>query len=214
MQSIMFDIDGTLVNSFEFDEQCFVEAVQEALNIDVDTCWESYPHVTDRGLLIEILKRAGHSMSIDECEAKVKPLFVKKVNAHLVKNGLEPVSGAAELIHQLKCNSKVALSLATGGWLETAMTKLHAAKIDVTGIPIASSNDHYRRTSIMRLALERSGVESSASGKTIYFGDAVWDQAACQKLGFSFVLVGSRVQHDPSIGDFQDRALANILGLD
>lgn len=212
MQAIMFDIDGTLVNSFEFDEQCFIEAVQEALNIDIDTCWESYPHVTDRGLLMEILKRAGHSMPIDECEAKVKPLFVKKVKAHLLKNSLEPVLGAAEFIQQLKHHPNVALSLATGGWLETAMAKLHAAKIDVSGIPIASSNDHYRRTSIMRLALARSGAES-VSETPIYFGDAAWDQSACKELGFSFVLVGNRVKHDPSISDFQDRALASILGL-
>jgi beta-phosphoglucomutase-like phosphatase (HAD superfamily) len=33
----MFDIDGTLIESADFDSECFTEAVKEVTGFDIDT---------------------------------------------------------------------------------------------------------------------------------------------------------------------------------
>lgn len=55
MHLVMFDIDGTLVDSNGFDGALFARAVREELGVPVDTTWQSYRHVTDSGVLEELL---------------------------------------------------------------------------------------------------------------------------------------------------------------
>ena len=202
MLSIMFDIDGTLVDSFTFDEQCFTSAVTEVLGHDIDTQWDTYRHVTDRGLLMELLGKVGRSDEIHHIEAEVKERFVHKLLEHLAANRAQATAGAVEFIAELKGRDDVSLSIATGGWLESALIKLESAGIDIDGIPIATSNDHYIRTEIMRLAQKASGDLSPV----VYFGDAEWDKRACAELGFEFILLGSRTEHPSQISNFLDRS--------
>jgi len=80
--------------------------------------------------------------------------------------------------------------------------KLESADIDVSDIPIASSDNHYARTEIMKIA------EEKAVGKNrvpcTYFGDGEWDKMACEELGFNFVLVGEKIYHQQNIMDFSN----------
>ena len=51
----MFDIDGTLIQSCEYDEECFVKAIETALGISqINKDWGVYRNVTDTGILQEI----------------------------------------------------------------------------------------------------------------------------------------------------------------
>ena len=43
----MFDIDGTLVKSYDFDGECYVEAVHKILGHQLDADWSKYINVTD-----------------------------------------------------------------------------------------------------------------------------------------------------------------------
>ncbi len=53
----IFDVDGTLVQSYELDSECFVAAFNDALGIaDVDTDWARYDHVTDPGIAAQIIR--------------------------------------------------------------------------------------------------------------------------------------------------------------
>ncbi len=207
----MFDIDGTLVESFEFDEECFTAAINEVIGVEVDTDWNSYTNVTDTGLLMELIDRSGLKINASELEAKVKPVFIENVASYLEREGISPISGALEFINRLRRRKDVVVSMATGGWRETALLKLQAAGLDIEGIEIASSNDDFRRTKIMQKALIKTGVVSSKT--PIYFGDAEWDRIACEELGFHFVLVGDRTHHEFQIKDFRDDSLLQRLNL-
>jgi hypothetical protein len=55
MHLVMFDIDGTLVDSNGFDGELYAPAMREVTGADVDRCWQSYRHVTDGGILAEVL---------------------------------------------------------------------------------------------------------------------------------------------------------------
>lgn len=209
LHHIMFDVDGTLVKSYEFDEKCFVAAVLEVLGHDIDSNWARYEHVTDAGILNEHLEKQGITSGHEEIHNAIKRSFIVKIQEYLSKNPATEVSGASALIKQLKEHQSVCISIATGGWQETAMLKLKSAGIDISGIPIASSNDHYSRTEIMKIARVKANVYSEHP--ITYFGDAAWDQKASSELGYNFVLVGNRIEHKCSVNDLKD--INQILSL-
>lgn len=199
MHHIMFDIDGTLVESYEIDAQCFVEAVKEVVGLEVNPDWTVYQHVTDAGILEEIFAKHGVADRQDAMSS-IKQLFIEKLKQAIAKEPVREVSGAAVFIADLKAKDNIIVSLATGGWYESAVLKLDSAGIDYSSLPFASSNDHISRVEIMKAA-EREATKG-ANYPCTYFGDGGWDKKACEELGFDFVLVGNRLQHNPSIDSY------------
>lgn len=197
---VMFDVDGTLVESFQFDEECYISAVSEVLGHNIDSNWSNYAHVTDTGILNEHLQKIGLLGSVKDIHQDVKTVFIDKIRQHLVHSPVKQITGAADFISLLRKHNDVSLSIATGGWYETANLKLTSAGLDLSDIPIASSDDHYSRSQIMNLALTKAKV--SQEDKLTYFGDAEWDKEACARLQFNFILVGSRIEHSQAINDF------------
>lgn len=212
MHHVMFDVDGTLVQSYKFDEECYIQSVADVLGHRIDSNWSRYRHVTDAGILKEHLEKYGVADNHDEIYAQVKSVFIGKIEDHLFQNPASEIAGAKGFISRLKQLDSVSLSIATGGWLETAKLKLESAGIDISGIPMASSNDHYSRAEIMKVAKRKAKVKSIHH--LSYFGDAEWDQKACRQLGYNFVLVGDRIKHDKSIVDLTDITYAlSLIGI-
>ena len=58
MHLVVFDVDGTLVDSSEINGRLYREAVETELGIKVDDDWSRYRHVTDSGILNEIMGEA------------------------------------------------------------------------------------------------------------------------------------------------------------
>lgn len=212
MHHIMFDIDGTLLKSFEFDEECYIDAVQQILGQKIDSDWSKYEHVTDSGILDQHLRVNNLLHKRDEIQSDVKAAFIANIQKHISKHQVQAIAGAIEFVEKIKLMPSVSLSIATGGWRETAIMKLNSAGFDMAGIPLSSSSDHYSRIEIMKNALVKSHL--STHQKVTYFGDAEWDKKACESLNINFVLIGSRVEHKQSIPDFTfyDEA-CNFIGL-
>jgi len=196
----MFDIDGTLVKSFKFDEECYLDAVHKAQSQKMDSDWSKYEHVTDSGILDRHLEVNKLLHRRREIHSEVKAIFIENIQKHISKHPVQPIAGALDFVKRLKLMHNVSLSIATGGWSETAIMKLDSAGFDISGIPMSSSNDHYSRIEIMKTALSKSEVSSRE--KVTYFGDAEWDKKACENLNINFVLIGNRVEHNQSISDF------------
>ncbi len=201
-QLVMFDIDGTLVESYDFDATCFQDAVREVLDIEIDTDWHHYRHVSDTGILLQVLEEQGIQTQQETIIRRIRHDFTDRIAAHLASEPMLAVPGARELFETLRQRDDVALALATGGWSETARLKLDAAGFDIQDIPLASSSHHYNRIEIMRQAERLCGIDTPQ--RKTYFGDGPWDVLAAQALGYEFVLVGDRVDHTPSITDYRD----------
>lgn len=200
MQHYMFDIDGTLIQSHEMDERCFLDAVLDVTGISLVPEWSKYPHATDRGILRTFIENQAPHYQLKSLENEVKERFVQKIKNELAHSPAVPVEGAVEFVDMLNKRDDITVSFATGGWLESALLKLASAGFDIRDITIASSNDHYSRTEIMKIASSR------ALGKEhldfVYFGDGEWDIKACESLGVDLVLVGDRAEHPISISDY------------
>jgi beta-phosphoglucomutase-like phosphatase (HAD superfamily) len=213
---VMFDIDGTLVDSHGFDGDLFALAVRRELGVQVDETWQSYQQRTDRGVLEEVLMQ--NNVSVDErlqASERVKSCFIGLVQDYIARQptGLAPIPGAPELIRKLRSRSEIVIAFATGGWRETAEMKLSSVGIEFEGLPFATSSDAAARTEIMRLAERQAGVFGSFTRRT-YFGDAPWDKKASADLGYDFLAVGSRIDHPRNFEDLSDQeAVLGVLGV-
>jgi beta-phosphoglucomutase-like phosphatase (HAD superfamily) len=209
---VMFDVDGTLVDSEGFDGPLFVRAVREVVGVEVDDDWSSYPHATDSGLVSEVLRRHGIDDHDGALRARIEREFVAAIRAHVDAHGVRQVPGAGALLEVLRRAPAVRVAIATGGWRDSARLKLEAADIDLEGIVVASASDSEERTVIMRIAEERA-TGGVAPRRRTYFGDAAWDLRACAMLGYEFVAIGGKVPHTCSFASFVDRD-AIIASLD
>jgi beta-phosphoglucomutase-like phosphatase (HAD superfamily) len=199
LHHVMFDIDGTLVTTYDLDSVCYIDAVKEVTGICIDSDWAKYRHVTDAGILEEIIEENGLGNRQD-VHKKVKAVFIEKLKKSIASQPVQEVPGAATFLGRLNAMNDITVSLATGGWYETAALKLTSAGIDCSEFPMASANDSSCRAEIMKLAVSR--VANAKNSLCTYFGDGIWDKRACEELGFNFVLVGSRFEHKSNISDF------------
>ncbi|MCY3969558.1 MAG: haloacid dehalogenase-like hydrolase [Acidobacteria bacterium] len=215
MHLVVFDVDGTLVESDEFDGILYARAVREVLDIDVDDDWSGYRHVTDSGILEEILDRHGIEGDHSATHALVRKTFAALVRDDLARrNGRLPeIPGAAAFVNRLVAHPEVSVGVATGGWRETAAMKLRAIGLDPGTLHFASGSDAIRRTEIMRMAERRALAGGSGDRKT-YFGNQPWDREASLSLGWNFVGIGSSVRHHIRFCDYLDyESIEVVLGL-
>ncbi|MDE0012945.1 MAG: hypothetical protein OXU36_17495 [Candidatus Poribacteria bacterium] len=57
MIATIFDIDGTLVESFGFDDAYYISAIREVLGeVHIHDNWSKYVNVTDTGSLRQIME--------------------------------------------------------------------------------------------------------------------------------------------------------------
>ena len=201
----MFDIDGTLIDSAGFDTELYVEAVRRVLNIEIDSDWDSYEHVSDSGILAQVLRDACLDGDPKELSARVQHHFVGLVRDYLRSSpdAIREIAGAKRLVERLLELPNVRVGVATGGWEPTARLKLAHVGIELGRLGFASSSDAPARTEIMQLAARRA-MQGGAFERATYFGDGAWDRRASAALGYDFIAVGGAVPHHVSYTDLQD----------
>jgi phosphoglycolate phosphatase-like HAD superfamily hydrolase len=189
---IIFDVDGTLIDATEIDNDCFDRAFQEATGVALTAAiWSQFKEVTAQAIVHQAL---GDSWpDIASTTARVKASFFEKLQAG---HGLKPTAicafaGAINLISNLKAHADFSVAIATGCWKETAHFKLKVAGFDLADIPFACASDCYGRAEIISLAAQRAGMPVN---RAVYVGDGVWDFRATQQLGIPFVGVGRKIE--------------------
>ena len=189
MDAYVFDIDGTLLESFEADCDLYVAAVRKVLGVNaVDTNWSAYRHVTDQGILREIMQRNGIAPSADLVDA-TRQEFVGLLRAHIDAHGpFREIPGALDFVSRLAADGRHLVAYATGAWRESALLKLESAAFPIEGLRVSTSSECVDRVSIMRGAV--AGAPRDL-GRIVYFGDGVWDRVAAETLGWDFVPVGA-----------------------
>jgi len=187
MKAIIFDIDGTLLESMSVDTQLYFSAVREVLGPVRVRELSDYEHVTDGGILAQVFEDNGHAHDPSVADS-IKSIFVEGIRTHIERVGSFPaIDGAVQFFERVRTAGDVRVAIATGGWRESALLKLNSAGFNIDGVPLATSNDAHSRVEIMQSALRQAG-DSFAS--VTYFGDASWDQRACRELGWDLVAVG------------------------
>lgn len=159
MNLIMLDIDGTLTQSYEYDQEVFSDAISEVTGISFqDTNWESYEYITSSGVTPEAIFRATGRLGTSEQVDEVERIMLSRLNQRYQQSPSDfaEIPGASASIRSLKCLDDVVVSIATGCWHSEAMFKLTASNIPVVGIPIATCDDSKSREEIMEISAQRA----------------------------------------------------------
>ena len=197
MKLVMFDIDGTLTQTYQADETCFVQALRDVFGFtDINTDWASYPHCSDSGILEVLFQtRLGRSPLPAEIST-FQAHFVSLLTGATVVQPFNPIAGARDFLCSLTSSSALAVSLASGAWECSARFKLASAGLDFPQIPAAFSDDAHAREAIMQASLVRAAQFHfrDSFDDVIYIGDGAWDARAARNLGFP--LIG--ISHEPA----------------
>ena len=191
MIATIFDIDGTLVESFGFDDACYISAIRDVLGeVYIHSDWSKYINVTDTGSLRQIMEE--NNIEEKEQIKEVRTKFGELIRQHLQNGGeCRPKEGAIDLINKLITADGYKVGYATGGWRHTAKMKLQHAGFNLRNTVLTSSDDGDERVTIMEKCLLTLGNNFD---HIVYTGDAEWDMEATQKLGWHFIGVGARLK--------------------
>lgn len=213
MHLVIFDIDGTLTNTEQIDEDCFVRALALEFGIfDINTNWVEYKHITDSGITQQIfIEKLGRFPS-DEELIRVKRCFVSLLQEAFIDNQdlFSEIPGSRNVLAQLQLDSEWCVAIATGGWGESAKLKLQKANLQITEIPFASANDALSREDIVNTAIIKAKdvYQVEKFDRVVFVGDGLWDVKAAANLKIAFVGIGNHKLISAGatqvIKDFQD----------
>lgn len=204
IDAVIFDLDGTLLESAAMDEALYKQAVEDVLGpTEFREGLGDYDDVTDTGILLQAFADNGVPPT-DERIERIKQQFVALIRDYVDTQGpFREIPGARNLVDRLRLSRHHHVAIATGGWRESAVLKLASAGLDWPDVPLATSDDAVRRIDIMLAALQSLGGDP---GSVTYFGDGEWDRQACDRLGWRFRAVGpglnGLLSFDDTLGEF------------
>ena len=199
MNLVMLDIDGTLIQSYEYDREVFGQVIGELLGCpSINADLNGYVDKTSLGVTREAIQRVTgrnpEPEEIEEVKRRVLWCF-EKMHQDSPQIFCE-VLGASSFLEQLRHLDGVGIAIATGCWLSEALFKLNASGMSINGISIASSDDSQDRKQIMAIAAEKAKrfYHCPNFDHTVYLGDGPWDLQSSRALGYGFVGIGPRAQ--------------------
>lgn len=194
---VIFDVDGTLIQSVAVDAALYDRAFRETFAVALPTTdWSAYRDATDAGIFAEAVERLRLP---DGRAAEMQRRFVALLASVAT---IEPVAGARSILGALQARG-ISVAVATGGWRAAALQKLRAAEIDLGAVPLVGSDESPRRREIIARAIELLGGD----GDVFYVGDGAWDLQASRALGIGFIGVDANGDGHlgvPAVSDFCD----------
>jgi phosphoglycolate phosphatase-like HAD superfamily hydrolase len=195
-QLAIFDIDGTLTATNAVDDECYLRAVAETLDLDHNVVdWSDSPHVTDSAIARWLWTRHRGRLPEPHEVAALQRRFLAILHAELARapERFVAVDGARAIFHHLR-SAGWRVALATGGWGASALVKLRAARLEATDVPMACADEGESREDIVRLAWHKAEVLADTPfQRVVCVGDAPWDVRTARSLGLPFVGIAAGV---------------------
>lgn len=228
MRLVLFDIDGTLLNSGGVGRASMQLALTEIFGSPGSPSYR-YDGKTDKQIVRDTMRLEGHSD--EHIDSRMTVLIDRYLDG--LKEGIEsrrfdvrPLPGVIEILDALEERDDVVLGLLTGNVELGARAKLSAAGIDPDRFRVnAFGSDHEHRPQLPAIAQRRFGETLGlevAGEKVIVIGDTPADIECGRELGARAIGVASGhysvadlEKHSPyavfpSLADTQ-KVLASIL---
>ncbi len=173
--ALLFDLDGTLVDSVYQHVLAWRDALEEA-RIELSV-WRIHRRIgMSGGLFVNaLIRETGVTLTPEE----IRNLRDLHANAYVRRQSqIRPLPGASQLLRRLT-DFGIPWAIATSGSVKTA-----SATIDLLGVPVpvVITRDDVQHAKpdpdLFLAAAERLGVEITHS---IVVGDSVWDLLAAQR---------------------------------
>lgn len=189
----IFDVDGTLCDTYDVDAECFMQVAAEILGNEIyELDWQLSPHPTDMGILNWFWhERKGRLPTTSEVNT-FRNRFVLALKKQLQINPIRfrEIQGAQHAVDYL-LKSEWDVTIGTGSWKHSALLKLEAI-----GLPkrllLSTSEDSYDRVKVFGLAKIRSEDKFSKKyNRIVLIGDGVWDVSVAATMNWPFVGIGN-----------------------
>ena len=225
---LIFDLDGTLLDVFDYHIACVEKVVMQIWNVPDQLDKSKRYGIPQKETIRKICEAGGVPVEeINRHLQRAQQMLTAEMQRTLpqdLTNKLLP--GAIELLDELAERQNVCLSLATGTIGPTAEILLARSGLKKYFSVSAFGHDVFSRQELVRLALERSldfyGLDQMNT-RVVTIGDAPSDIEAGKSIGAKTVSVASssfspdelnRFSPDVLLASFEDveNALESILG--
>lgn len=197
MRLVLFDIDGTLLNSGGLGRASMQRALGLVFGSPGNPSYR-YDGKTDKQIVRDVMRLEGHSDEhIDARMEKLIELYLEglREGAKSGKFNVRPLDGVVELLDALEARENVVLGLLTGNVEPGARVKLTAAGINPERFRVnAFGSDHEHRPKLPAIAQRRAsetlGLEI-VGDRLMVIGDTPADIECGRSLGARAIGVAS-----------------------
>jgi phosphoglycolate phosphatase len=197
MRLVLFDIDGTLLNSGGMGRAAMQRALGLVFGSPGNPSYR-YDGKTDKQIVRDVMRMEGHSDDhIDSRMTKLIDTYLDglRLGAKSGKFNVRPLQGVPEILDALDERDDVILGLLTGNVEPGARIKLTAAGIDPDRFKInAFGSDHEHRPELPAIAQRRAGEALGldiAGDRLVVIGDTPADIECGRSLGAKAIGVAS-----------------------
>ena len=189
MRLVLFDIDGTLLNSGGLGRASMQRALGMIFGSPGNPSYR-YDGKTDKQIVRDVMRLEGHSDEhIDSRMDKLLDTYLNglKTGAESGKFNVRPLDGVPEILDALEKRDDVILGLLTGNVEPGARIKLKLAGIDPDRFRVnAFGSDHEHRPELPAIAQRRAGEQLGldlAGDRLVVIGDTPADIECGRSLG-------------------------------
>ena len=188
---VLFDIDGTLLDTHGFGREAFIRGLAHVTGARDELAYVSFAGNTDRNVLNQVMAHRKLHLA----EKDVRQLFdrvAKELRELLRANPSKEITGARGFLEHLAAEG-AALGLVTGNIRTCAYLKLGSVGFDRYFGFGGFGDEHAERTNIARSALaaaKGAGVEVEDGGICLV-GDTPFDVAAGLAVGIPVIGVAT-----------------------
>jgi phosphoglycolate phosphatase-like HAD superfamily hydrolase len=197
MRLVLFDIDGTLLNSAGLGRTSMRKALGSIFGSPGNPAYR-YDGKTDKQIVRDVMRLEGHSDEhIDSQMERLIEIYLEGLREG-AKSGMfnvRPLDGVVELLDALEPRKDVVLGLLTGNVEAGARTKLIAAGINPDRFLVnAFGSDHEHRPELPAIAQKRASEKLGLNipgDRIVVIGDTPADIACGRALGAKAIGVAS-----------------------
>lgn len=197
MRLVLFDIDGTLLNSGGMGRVAMQSALKQIFGSPGDPSYR-YDGKTDKQIVRDTMRLEGHSDEhIDARMQQMIALYLEglREGASSGKFNVRPLEGVLEILAELEKRDEVILGLLTGNVEPGARIKLKAAGINPDIFRVnAFGSDHEHRPELPGIAQRRAGETlglNIAGDRLVVIGDTPADIECGRSIGAKAIGVAS-----------------------
>lgn len=177
--AVLFDVDGTLVDTNYLHVHAWARAFREA-NIDVES-WRIHRSIGMDGDSL-VANLSGDASDVVRQRLKDRHSSLYKDSAGLIVR----LPGARELLHHLAEHEVRVVLASSAPDDELAITRqiLDSDEVIVAATSSKDVDTAKPNPDIVEVALERAGASAQ---QAVFVGDAVWDGEAATRAGVPFI---------------------------